>query len=379
MAFRESAPPPEELALHEKQPDAGSVHFQVVDSLSGAVLKSVRVAFQNEERFGEYLGRGDAQVLLSAGSYEAAFFAEGLEPLLLPEVEILGGALTDLGTLCLGAGCGVIEGEVLAPSLGADQQILVELFGHGRRPCPACPGSPERPCACGYSKEKSTKLLEATRHFTFEGLAAGTYFVRAERRCGYGEVCEVALESQGRAWVSIPLGRELAVPFQLVRASGAPYFAQADREAPLRVETFHEGVRRLCFRFWRGKELAALVEEAVYLHVDADMIIEEEQGEGGESEEYWEDTGEPRPIDRERQPGDALLPPTSHPGHGNAVWLAAKGFDANHWTLSPLPALELTFEVHTQNTLQIDSSGRLPLDLSNWSGEAIQVLMKPHR
>ncbi len=358
----------------------GIVRFEVADPIHGALQVPFTVRFMSAARYGECWSRSKVQVGLSAGVYETTISAEGYEPLVLPEVEVRPAETNDLGMLWMNGGSGSIEGVVLAPHLPPEEIFRIELRGHGRRPCDTCrEGSRRgkkqqqgRPACCGYTKQGTHRTLDGNRHFIFDGLAAGTYYLIC--RCSslrHPDIREVVLGPQERTWIEISPVPEVALALHLLGETGAPFFARSDRgageehsgEVEIEEEEEVEEEGMLGFEVRAGEHIVARADVQVYLDLD---VIDTEYSD------MLEDQGREAgaPIDRPRFRSDALVPVFPRPS--GAIRPEVTGHDANNWTLTPLPAIALSIEVAYDS----HTSGRVPIDLRFAPRGSFPIVMK---
>ena len=214
-------------------PAAGKVHLKVADVRTQAELEHVRVRYANETRFAESSGDREITTTLTSGSWEASVSVTGFEPARLGPFEVKPGETLELGTIALGRGVGVIEGQVTALHAGRDHPIVVQLHGEGRSPCDRCLGLLERPpeeqkadnggapvapfgSDCAYSDGRDELTLQGGGAFRFDHLAAGIYWLRAsdpeqrivEARC-------IELGRGGRYWQNLDVSAPTKARFEL--------------------------------------------------------------------------------------------------------------------------------------------------------------------
>jgi hypothetical protein len=371
---------PADTADQDSRRPPGRVYFNVISALDGEVIDPVNLRFMNEDRFADYGGSGSDYVLLSEGIYTCAVTAPGFEPLRLADVRVRAWKNTDLGTLVMRGGGALIEGTVQVAPADAEIPIEVELYGAGRRPCDLCrafhkPGcdEPEKPCPCGYGKEKTTLQILGDQSFRFPSLAGGTYYIRA-RAVGsrYFDEKKVVLDAQGYAWTSLSVARDRALSFYLIREEGRPFLPvdrKACEEEVLALEEFEDCFDLyIDFTFKREGRLIAygLAEPVLSGEVFDEIIMHDD-----EIMMFGAISGEPRGIDRARNPQDLLIPSYSKPLF-NPIELIVKRHNNNHWTLSPLPTMRLETEV-SYCDFRSDS---FVLDLAQWGEAVVTVEMK---
>jgi hypothetical protein len=154
------------------------------------------------------------------------------------------GETLELGTIALGRGVGVIEGQVTALHAGRDHPIVVQLYGDGRSPCDRCLGLLERPpeekkadnggapvaplgSDCAFSDARDELTLQGGGAFRFEHLAAGIYWLRAsdpEQRIV--EARRIELGRGGRFWQNLDVSAPTKARFEL-RHDGGGLFTGA--------------------------------------------------------------------------------------------------------------------------------------------------------
>lgn len=240
----EAAQAGEANAAASPLPAAGKVHLKVADVRTQAELDHVRVRYATETRFAESSGDREITTTLTSGAWEASVSVTGFEPARLGPFEVKPGETLELGTIALGRGVGVIEGQVTALHAGRDHPVVVQLFGEGRSPCDRCLGLLERPpeaskaddggaavapfgSDCAFSDGRDELTLRGGGAFRFEHLAAGIYWLRAsdpEQRIV--EARRIELGRGGRIWQNLDVSAPTKARFEL-RHDGGGLFTGA--------------------------------------------------------------------------------------------------------------------------------------------------------
>ena len=246
----DAAPVAAENAAPLALPPPGLVAFRLVDAATQSPIDDVKIRFLGAHRFAEYGGASDGSAKLTAGSWAARATAATFEPVELGAFTITDGATTDLGTIALVHGSGVIHGRVAAHHLEATQSATVELYGDGRAPCPECAARetafrgwqeaveaasdeqrpviearrPPRPGdCCGFSVARSLLEVADGGGFEFRGLAAGTYWLRATADgARLIELRRIDLGRHGEVWIDLDLTAPTTLLVQL-RHPGGPF------------------------------------------------------------------------------------------------------------------------------------------------------------
>jgi RNA polymerase sigma-70 factor (ECF subfamily) len=222
-------------------PPPGEVAFRVVDAATRALLDDVTIRLLNESRFCEYHGHGEGRAKLTSGRWTARVTARGCEPVTLGAFEVERGRVVDLGTVELARGGGRIDGRVVARDLPPNGKVVVELRGEGRSPCPECrarvakfeewqrsveeaaasgrepPKTAPRPGdCCGYHEVFSSFTLAGGGDFSFRGLAAGTYWIRAvDSDARLAESRRVEIGRDGSAWLELDVTEPTTLALEL--------------------------------------------------------------------------------------------------------------------------------------------------------------------
>jgi len=225
-------------------PAAGKVHLKVADVRTQAELEHVRVRYATESRFAESSGDREITTTLTSGPWEASVSVTGFEPARLGPFEVKPGETLELGTIALGRGVGVIEGQVTALHAGRDHPIVVQLYGDGRSPCDRCLGLLERPpeeskadrggapvapfgSDCAFSDARDELTLQGGGAFRFEHLAAGIYWLRASDPAQrIVEARRIELGRGGRYWQNLDVSAPTKARFEL-RHDGGGLFTGA--------------------------------------------------------------------------------------------------------------------------------------------------------
>ena len=238
-------------------PPSGVVRLRVVDAQSNVPLPEISARFLGEKRVADYSGKGNTDVALTPGRYDVVLRADGYESIEPGPVVVTSGALTDLGTLALSTGGGVIEGDVLARHLEANQPVVVELFGAGRGRCEKCritaEGVPDSCEACGRQSGMNHVEVVDSRRFRFERLAAGSYWLRAfdpQQHLVARKL--VVLDRNGSVWQSLEVSAPITAEFELRHGRGGPFvgaWAKVHHAVPASIQ----------FTFLREKEVIASV------------------------------------------------------------------------------------------------------------------------
>lgn len=240
-------------------PPPGQVTLRLVDRTTGAVVgDGVHVRFLAEKRFAEHDGGGEIEVQLSGGRWTARVHARGFEPYDLGAFTVDAAVPLDLGTIELQAGSGVIEGDVLARHLAAEQPVRVELRGHGMRRCAACaapqeeapadaPPPAEPTHACGSGDDPSWHQLTGARRFRFEGLAQGTYQLRAfDPQQQIVDAARIDVHRGGYRWVPLEVSAPTTALLELRHARGGRFHGDwaaihAETTAPIEFTVERDG------------------------------------------------------------------------------------------------------------------------------------------
>jgi len=240
----EAAQAGEANAAASPLPAAGKVHLKVADVRTQAELEHVRVRYATETRFAESSGDREITTTLTSGSWEASVSVTGFEPARLGPFEVKAGETLELGTIALGRGVGVIEGQVTALHAGRDHPIVVQLYGDGRSPCERCLGLLERPpeqqkaerggapvapfgSDCAFSDARDELTLQGGGAFRFAHLAAGIYWLRASDPAQrIVEARRIELGRGGRVWENVDVSAPTQARFEL-RHDGGGLFTGA--------------------------------------------------------------------------------------------------------------------------------------------------------
>jgi RNA polymerase sigma-70 factor (ECF subfamily) len=245
-------------------PPPGEVRLRVVDRATGAVIEEgVRARFLADKRFAEREGGGEVDVRLSGGRWTGRIHARGFEPYDLGAFTVDAAVPLDLGTIELEGGSAVIEGEVLARHLAADQPVRVELRGDGMGRCVACrnpaeeaaadeasaesPPPAEPTHACGRGDDPSWHLLGAARRFRFEGLAQGVYQLRAfDPQHQIVDAARIEVHRGGYLWVPLEVSAPTTTLLELRHARGGRFHGDwaaihAETTSPLEFTVERDG------------------------------------------------------------------------------------------------------------------------------------------
>lgn len=202
-------------------PDApGRVRITAIDAWSGVPVDRLRARALSETRFAEREGEHDESALefvLTPGTYDLFVTSGGYEPVEVARVSIERGRTLVLDPLRMQPGSARIVGSVRGDA-PLEDEIHVELLGHGRRPCAECAGRTDPvdaaaevrgkawrrnvPCkSCGFTELRSRKRVLPHRSFLFEGLASSAYSARLVdargRTVGAPAVVELAAGDSG--------------------------------------------------------------------------------------------------------------------------------------------------------------------------------------
>lgn len=359
------------LTTVEEDKWPGEVSFQVLDASALSVIPNITIRFMSKTRYASHHGSGADKVYLSEDIYQCSISSNGYDALRIPDIEVRSKETTELGRVLLNPGAGVIEGVVNTLDLPKDTTIMVELYGQGRRPCPMCRFGN---CLCGFKHDKTVKSLKNAQLFVFLGLAEGVYYLRAFiKDSAYFEKRKIKLAPNQRQWVSINLSEEVAVTFNLTWAPPCPVsFVDEGEELPLEeaLEEIYEESEwgPLNFKFTRNNRLIG------WANIEAmDMIVDEVWEEVSIMDSVFDSELDTKPvgIDRPRSKNDRLLPEFHEP-YFPANELHVKAHSNNLFTLRSLPATELTAEIKFSDY----TSGKIPLNLKNWHGGQVPVLIK---
>jgi hypothetical protein len=240
----EAAQAGEANAAASPLPAAGKVHLKVADVRTQAELEHVRVRYATETRFAGSSGDREITTTLTSGAWEASVSVTGFEPARLGPFEVKAGETLELGTIALGRGVGVIEGQVTALHAGRDHPVVVQLYGDGRSPCDRCLGLLERPpeeskadrggapvapfgSDCAFSDARDELTLQGGGAFRFEHLAAGIYWLRASDPAQrIVEARRIELGRGGRVWQNLDVSAPTQARFEL-RHDGGGLFTGA--------------------------------------------------------------------------------------------------------------------------------------------------------
>src|SRR5262249_43645266 len=140
------------------------------------------------------------------------------------------GETLELGTIALGRGTGVIEGQVSARHLAHGENVVVELLGEGRSPCDRCLALLEKPeeqrktpfgADCAFSEDRDRIAVHGSGPFRFEHLAAGIYWLRAfEEEQRIVAARRIEIERGGRVWSDLDVSAPTKARFELRHAGG---------------------------------------------------------------------------------------------------------------------------------------------------------------
>jgi RNA polymerase sigma-70 factor (ECF subfamily) len=240
-------------------PPAGTVKLTVVDRDTGAPLdRDVSIRFLSEKRFAAHDGGGAVEAALTAGRWSARVQARGYEPSDVDAFEVVAGLPNDLGPIALARGNGVVEGNVVARHLGGAEPVVVELRGLGRRRCDACvaavaqDGEPRH--ACGEGDDPTWFRLEGERRFRFDGLAQGSYFLRAfDPQQRIVDLRRIEIARGGYLWQELEVSAPTSARFELRHARGALF--QGDWQG-----VHSEAPATITFEILRGEQVVARAE-----------------------------------------------------------------------------------------------------------------------
>jgi len=363
-------------------PPAGTVKLQVVDRDTGAPLDGdVSIRFLSDKRFAAHDGGGAVSVALTAGRWTARVQARGYEPADVDAFEVVAGAEKGLGAIALARGNGVIEGDIVARHLGGAEPVVVELRGLGRRRCDGCvagvPQEGEPRHGCGQGDEPTWFRLEGERRFRFDGLAEGSYFLRAfDPKQRIVDLRRIDLARGGYLWQELEVTAPTLARFELRHTHGALF--QGDWQS-----VHSHTPAPITFELLRGEQVVARAEiatlpddvrvsvgePAVMLAKDAaaeqallasgdalhaqfaEQLITQfvrvemaSQLKFGGFNMVWASGGEDGRLDRERQEGDTLLFDVPVPAI-EAVAIEAVKLRADSFELTPLPREVLSVKV----------------------------------
>jgi RNA polymerase sigma-70 factor (ECF subfamily) len=333
----------------------GELKFRVVDAQTGQSLEKVAVRALNDARCVDWKGDREADLVMAAGAWDVAIFADGLEPEVRSAVVLRADAVTDLGTVALGRGSAVLRGTLRRGSVAPDARAFVELRGDGRSPCPRCKAPfvahdengevaqfPASTC-CGYFWDRSFLEIGADGRFEFGGLAAGTYFLRPmDATPRVQPTLRVTLARGEWRRVELDLEEEATLTLTLLDEHGAPFVGQwkgdgSDEPDPIHFNIDVDGVvldcdggtdpdalraalgapPRLDETRRRAEDGAAAQAEAARR---AELVVrtQDEFLTALAASVEATRTSTFQRSDRERKPGDTLLPEPPTPGFG---WL----------------------------------------------------------
>lgn len=251
----------------ESLPEPGTIALEAFDPTQPDEAVAYGVRFLSPTRYAEWSGSGRLEALLTAGSWEIEIHARGFERKTVAVPPVASGEKVDLGRIALDPGRGALVGRVFAPRLSAEDKVTVELRGLGRHPCRSCgidsnaegyfladetsrelkrvDGSRfdrGSPCfLCGFTSDRTTRVVAPGDVFEVDGLAEGDYEVCASvagrRLVGDRETFHLgAGESH---FVSLQFETTLDATFELVLADGSPFtgvFGEGDARSVSTVE-----------------------------------------------------------------------------------------------------------------------------------------------
>jgi len=382
----------------------GKLYFNIVAAQSGETIKNIHLRAMNNERFAHHHGSGSGDIYLTDGKYECTIQAKGFEVCTLPEVIIQSQKDTDLGVIRMQQGSAVIEVDIRGHNLDPTSTAIIELYGDGRRPCPKCgadaksSGAPSKmmksigyagaaskklnslgyssgstTCSCGYSVDKTVLKTKCGGNVRFTNLAGGTYYLKAQyARTIFFDVQKVTVNPQGYSHATVTVVKETPVTFLLICDKGEPFIPEApislvSEEVIDKFTQFPD--QEIEFVFSMKEQHIARAYAEVDLGFEYEIVTDAEISEDEIFFEHGEST--PEGIDQPRKMNDLLKPPFPKPDFG---WrnVKVKGDGKNLWTLSPLPAALIEMKVN----FQMFKSGKIALDLRDWSGGIITVEMK---
>jgi hypothetical protein len=226
--------------------------LRVVDAQTEQPLDKITLRALNDARYAVWKGDRDADVRLTAGTWDLAVEVEGYEPKLRSAIAIRTEAVTDLGIVGLERGTAEIYGTLRRAGVPADARAFVELRGDGRGPCPQCRPPyaaldddgeatqfPASKC-CGYFFDRSFLEVGADGRFEFRGHAAGTYFLRPMDAVPRVQpTLHVSVVRGERRRVELDLGEETGVVLNLTDARGHPFAGRWKEDGSEQPEAIH--------------------------------------------------------------------------------------------------------------------------------------------
>jgi len=251
--LEEPAPSPSPAAAPvPAQPPSGELKLRVVDAQTDLPLEKIKLRALNDARYAVWKGDRDADVRLTAGTWELAVEVEGYEPELRSAVAIRADSATDLGIVALERGTAVLYGTLRRAGVPADARAFVELRGDGRSPCPQCRPPyaaldadgeatqfPATKC-CGYFWDRSFLEVGAEGRFEFRGLATGTYFLRPMDAVPRAQpTLRVTVTRGEQRRVEINLGEEAGLVLNLTDARGHPFSGRWKEDGSEQPEVIH--------------------------------------------------------------------------------------------------------------------------------------------
>jgi len=348
---------------------SGRVKLSVVDGTSGAAIEDAVIRFDDGARFAEIRGAGSVDGELGAGRWRIGIARDGYEPELRDDVEVAAGAICDLGVIALGRGTGAIEGRLRSPDLPAATARHVELRGAGRTPCWRCATREPAAVCCGYELDRTLVQVGEEGRFRFEGLAAGTYFVRpSDGLPRLQPTLRLELARGERRLLDLELAPPVVLSLELLDEAGDPFvgiWSEAGEERPepihvdLEVDDVRTGfdatpdpadLRRRIGPAPRGPapDPAEAAAEPLAIAPDWANLLRNVL------------LGERSRLDRPRRPDDSLFPRVETPFY--AVLELACGRTAPHrYVVRDLPATRVRLKARCGSL----ATGQLELDLAD--------------
>lgn len=357
----------------------GLLRFQVAEAASGTLLNGVTVSLESTQRFARFeANSADAvvDVPLSPGAYRIVLTCEGFDPHEADGAVIVSAERTDLGTLYLERGRAELAGKIAAP-VAPGSELRVELFGAGRNPCPQCVQEDPHCARCGYGEAFSLQTVDAGQRFDFGALAAGEYqlWVR-DAALRTVAMRRLELEAGERRWLELEVNTvDLLVLTQTVSGE------------PMEGEWLEDG------ELWAAAIRYAFMQEQLCL-ASAELQPPGERP-GAEPEEVMVDEGEGEEIaaPTEAQRRAELHPGETQPDADSRIDVARRPY-ISIWprivptgpTTAPLSAKRLGLGLALIRSVPVDATALIvtcgpsfsipqPLDLANWDGEPIVVVL----